>query len=105
MVLFIFGFQYVTKKIFICQLLNFVLGQAKLAIYVRRKKKMEQNLEHNLVTLFLNMVQARILIDFKILINFKYYKHVDDLVYFEEMCCYNEALCSVFEGDLFFIHL
>ncbi len=51
MVLFIFGFKYVIKKIFICQLLNFVLGQAKLAIYVSRKTKVEQNL-----ATFLNMV-------------------------------------------------
>ncbi len=73
MVLFIFGLKCVMKKRFICQLLNFVLGQAKLAIYISRKKKVEQNLEQNVVTLFLNMVQARILIDFK------YYKHMDDL--------------------------
>ncbi len=99
MVLFIFGFKYVMKKRFICQFLNFVLGQAKLAIYVSRKKKVEHNLEQNLVTLFLNMVQTRILIDFK------YYKHMDDLVSFEEIWCYNEALCSVVEGDLVFIHL
>ncbi len=39
MVLFIFGFKYVMKKRFICKFLNFVLGQAKLAIYVSRKKK------------------------------------------------------------------
>jgi len=65
MVLFIFGFKYVIKKIFICQLLNLVLGQAKLAIYVSRKTKVEQNL-----ATCLNMVQARILIDFK------YYKHI-----------------------------
>ncbi len=31
---------------------------------------------------------------------FKYYKHMDDLVSFEEIWCYNEALCSVVEGDL-----
>lgn len=99
MVLFVFGCKYVRKKRFICQLLNFILGQAKLAIYVSRKKKMEQNLEPNVVTLFLNMVQARILIDFR------YYKHMDDLAAFEEIWCYNEALCSVFEGDLVFTRL
>ena len=99
MVLFVFGCKYVRKKRFICQLLNFILGQAKLAIYVSRKKKMEQNLEPNVVTLFSNMVQARILIDFR------YYKHMDDLAAFEEIWCYNEALCSVFEGDLVFTRL
>ncbi len=45
MVLFIFGFKYVMKKRdLLCQFLNFVLGQAKLAIYVSRKKKVEHNL-------------------------------------------------------------
>lgn len=87
------------KKRFVCQLLNFVLGQAKLAIYTSRKKKIEQNSEQNVVAMFSNMLKARILIDFA------FYKHMDDLITFEGIWCCNEALCSVFEGDLFFAHL
>lgn len=49
---FIFGFKYVRKRQFFCQLLNFILGQAKLAVYVSREKKVEHNLEQNIVVLF-----------------------------------------------------
>ncbi len=35
--IFIFGFKFVRSRMFICQLLNFVLGQAKLAIYIAEK--------------------------------------------------------------------
>lgn len=98
MVSFILGFKYVLKKRFVCQLLNFVLGQAKLAVYMSRKKKVEQNLRQNIVAMFSNMVKARILIDFA------YYKLMDDLITFEGIWCYNQALCSVFEGDLVFAH-
>lgn len=50
--LFILGFKYVLRKRSVCQLLNFVLGQAKLAIYLSRKKKVDQNVEQNIVVLF-----------------------------------------------------
>lgn len=98
-VVFILGFKYVLKNRFVCQLLNCVLGQAKLAIYISRKKKVEQNLGQNVVAMFSNMVKVRIMIDFA------YYKQMDDLITFEGIWCCNEALCSVSEGDLFFTHL
>ncbi|KAI7804071.1 pol-like protein [Triplophysa rosa] len=94
---FILGFKYVRKKRFLCQLLNFVLGQAKLAIYVR-KKKIEQNVSQNLVVLFSNMVKSRVLVDFY------YYKSVNDLATFECIWCCKEVLCYVSEGELFFTH-
>lgn len=94
---FILGYKYVRKKSVVCQLLNFVLGQAKLAIYLSRKKKIEQNLNQNMVALFSNLVKSRVMVDFL------YYKSIDDFVTFECIWCYGEALCSVFEGELIFV--
>lgn len=96
---FILGFWYVMRKRFLCQLLNFVLGQAKLAIYVSRKKKVEQDVSQNLVVLFANLVKSRVLVDFY------YYKSIEDYATFECIWCCNEALCTVFEGELSFSHI
>lgn len=60
---FILGYKYVRKKSVVCQLLNFVLGQAKLAIFLSRKKKIEQNLNQNMVALFSNLVKSRVMVD------------------------------------------
>ncbi len=48
---------------FTCQLLNFVLGQATLAIYMSRKNVVER-LSGEDVILFLNLMKSRVLIDF-----------------------------------------
>lgn len=93
---FILGFKYVRKNRFSCQLLNFVLGQAKLAVYISRRKKVEHNLDLNIVVLFSNMLQARILADFN------YYKYMDDLDTFENIWCCKSALCCLVETDVFF---
>ncbi len=93
---FILGFKYVRKRRFFCQLLNFAIGQAKLAVYMSRKKKIEHNLEQNIIAVFSNMVQARILTDFN------YYKHMDDLDTFENIWCCNGALCCLLEADVVF---
>lgn len=50
----------------------------------------------DVVAIFSNMVKARILIDFT------YYRYMDDLITFKGIWCYNEVLCSVFEGNLIF---
>ncbi len=93
---FILGFKYVRKRRFCCQLLNFAIGQAKLAVYMSRKKKIEHNLEQNIIAVFSNMVQTRILTDFN------YYKHMDDLDTFENIWCCNGALCCLLEADVVF---
>ncbi len=93
--IFIFGFKFVRSRMFICQLLNFVLGQAKLAIYMSRKNMVER-LSGEDVILFLNLMKSRVLIDFC------FYKSTKDLLTFEMKWCGNGALCSVVEDDLFF---
>ncbi len=46
------------------QLLNFILGQVKLAIYMSRKSKLEQWCNDDVVMAFRSLLKARILIDF-----------------------------------------
>ncbi len=92
---FLCGFKYVQRKWFKCQLLNFLFGQAKMAIYGTRKRKIEQNMGYGLLAVFFNSVKSRILIDFR------YFKAINDLS-FDLIWCYGGALCEVFEKNLVF---
>ncbi len=58
----VFGAKYVKRKRYDCQLHNFILGQAKLAVYTSRKNKIEQKSGQDVV-LFSSLVKARVLID------------------------------------------
>lgn len=87
LVILIFGFKYVQKYRFKCQLLNFLLGQAKLAIYVSRKRKVEQDVNVGILLVFSTLVRCRILIDFH------FHKSMKILDVYEEKWCYNNVLC------------
>lgn len=93
---FIFDVKYTKRRQRECQLLNFVLGKSKMAIYMSRKDKIEQNQEFNLVSMFGAMVKSRILIDFR------FYKVTSCLAMFEDVWCYGGALCSVVNDNLYF---
>lgn len=54
------GFRYSRKEKAKCQLLNFLIGQAKLAIYVSRRNKIVRSLDWNVRTIFCQMVKALI---------------------------------------------
>ena len=54
---FILGFKYVQKEHFKCQLIHFLLGQAKMAIYVSRKNKIEQTSSDDIVMVFSILVR------------------------------------------------
>lgn len=64
---------------FICQLLNFVVGQAKLAMYISRKNKIEQKSSDDVIVCFLSLIKSRVLIDFQ------FYKTMKDLPTFEQI--------------------
>lgn len=93
---FIFGFKYAQRKRVKFQLLNFILGQAKLAIYLSRKGKIEQKDNYNVVVVFRALLKARISIDFR------FYKVMSDLFTFESKWCSNDVLCKIDEEELFF---
>lgn len=49
---FICGFKYTCLEKHKCQLLNFVLGQAKMAVYVSRKRKVDKGVDTDVVFVF-----------------------------------------------------
>lgn len=67
-----------------------------MAVYVSRRRKIENNTQRNVVIVFSSMIQARVLTDFS------YYIQMDDLETFENIWCYNNALCCVHENYVVF---
>lgn len=90
------GFKYTRSRSGECQLLNFVLGKAKMAIYISRRNHVEQRNDSDVVQVFKVMVKSRIIVDFR------FYKVMNNLMKFESIWCYREALCSVVNGELCF---
>ena len=97
--MFVLGFKYVKKRQKVCKLLNFILGQAKMAIYITRRNKVENQPGTNVVVLFPALVKARVLVDFH------FYKLMQNLETFEDVWCVKHAICTVFESELHFSHL
>ena len=64
---FILGFKYVKKERFKCQVIHFLLGQAKMAIYVSHKKKIEQMCSDDIGMDFLNSCEVSYLNRFSLL--------------------------------------
>ena len=85
---FILGFKYTRQHKNKCQLLNFVLGQAKMAVYFSRRRKVEDGFIVEPVTVCINMMKSRLLIDFN------YFKAAGDLDSFQQAWCFNQVLCS-----------
>ncbi|KAL6476262.1 hypothetical protein MHYP_G00147610 [Metynnis hypsauchen] len=52
------------RERFKCQLLNFILGEAKLAVYTSRRNRVAQTSDDDVVWTFSRLVRSRILIDF-----------------------------------------
>jgi len=93
---FILGFKYVQKRRNECQLLNFILGKAKMAIYISRRDKIEKQIDYNVERVFTAMIKSRLVIDFR------FYKAMDSLNVFEGIWCHRGALCSVIDNELHF---
>ncbi len=85
----IFGFKYAQKKRIVFQLLNFILGQAKLAICMSRKSKLEQGCNDDVVMALRSLLKARIMIDFS------YYNATNDLFTFKTKWCSHVVLCTI----------
>ncbi len=64
MIVFIFGFKYCKRKKRKGRLLNFILGQAKMAVYISRKYKIADGSSKNVELLFKGLIKARIKHDF-----------------------------------------
>lgn len=93
---FILGFNYCQKRRVKCELLNFILGQAKMAVYISRREKVEQLVDCEPKTTLIRMIRTRVNIDFN------FYRLMDDLETFENMWCYKTILCSLSKKQLVF---
>lgn len=94
---FIFGFKYSRLQKYKCQLMNFIVGQAKLAIYISRRNEIEQRNGQHIVSVFKNMFKSRILVDFN------YYKMMNAIKVFEIEWCCDVGMYSILNNELFFI--
>lgn len=93
---YILGFFYNSKQKFKCQVINFIVGQAKYAVYITRRNKIEEKSGQDVVLVFKNMVKSRILIDFN------FHKLMSTLKVFETQWCCNYALVSVENEEIVF---
>ncbi|KAL2076888.1 hypothetical protein ACEWY4_027518 [Coilia grayii] len=78
------------------ELINFILGNAKMAIYISRKNKMEQDSDFDVLFVLLRLLRSRIQMDFN------FYKATGNLDAFVDIYCYKETVCSVFGTELVF---
>ena len=93
---FILGAGYSRGNARKWQVLNFVVGQAKLAIYKTRKNQLLNVSGVEILPMFTALVKARIRVDFG------FYSLMNDIDAFIFHWCFNEALCSVVEEQLGF---
>lgn len=93
---FILGFPYSCRQRAKSQLINFVLGQAKMAIYLSRKTMVERGDAQDTVAMVRGMIKARVMVEFR------YYKAMRTLEVFKSVWGHRGAVCSVEEGELLF---
>lgn len=86
---FIFGNGYRKKTKRIDQIVNFLVGQAKLAIYKTRKNRVQREGSDDVLSMFKILVKCRLKVDYE------FYKLLKDLGKFEELWCVNEMLCEL----------
>ena len=94
--MFILVYTYCQKKKNKFQLFNFILGRAKMSVYLSRRNKVEESSDHDAVCLLIKMLKARLKIDFN------YYKTMNNLSEFISVWCYKGVLCSVSEEVLIY---
>ena len=76
--------------------MNFVVGQAKMAVYKSRKKQVEGEAGLGLAEMFGVLVKARVRVDFR------YHSLMGTMEEFRDLLCFTSAVCTVQEGKLFF---
>ncbi|KAL6464153.1 hypothetical protein MHYP_G00264700 [Metynnis hypsauchen] len=92
--LFILGPKYTRSQRARCCLLNFVFGQAKLAIWLTRRNKLRGRGLTDPDEMLRSFIRARVKVDFA------YYKAMNDLLTFRNTWCVGEALGCVEDGEL-----
>ena len=77
-------------------LLNFVVGQAKMAVNISRKNQVEGEAGLGLAEMFGVLVKARVRVDFR------YHSLMGTMEEFRDLWCFTSAVCTVQEGKLLF---
>ena len=67
-----------------------------MAVYVIRRRKVEEDLNIDALPVFKNMVKSRLLVEFS------FYRAAQDLQRFQLVWTYEELLCSVVDEQLVF---
>lgn len=93
-VVFIGGLKYSFLMRRKMVLLNYLIGTAKLAIWKTRKNKGLQLSTIDPEMMFRHLVQGRLKLEFA------YYKLTNNLVWFCDVWCFNEVLCTVQDDQL-----
>ena len=93
---FIMGAAYKKEEKEKCQLLHFLSGEAKMAIYISRKNRVENREGQEAKAVWLVNIRARLWLDFR------FYKHTRDLDAFKQRWCFNDIVCSVVDEELVF---
>lgn len=91
-----YSFFYSPKLKLKCHVINFLVGQAKYAVYITRRNKIEKKVGQDVVLVFKNMVKSRMLIDFN------FHKLMSMINVFEIQWCCN-VLCSVVNEEMVFV--
>ena len=93
---FIFGAGYKKTNSEKWQLINYLLGEAKMAVYISRRNKVEEREGHNAHTVFLCNIRARVWLEFQ------FYRTIEDVDAFKQRWCYGGFICSVVNNVLIF---
>ena len=95
---FIMGAGYNKKNKDKWQLLNHLSGEAKMAIYISRKNRVENRDGQEARAVWVVNLRARLRLEFS------FYKLVSDLESFKRIWCFNDILCTVTNNELSFPH-
>ena len=93
---FIMGAAYKKVEKEKWQLLNYLSGEAKMAIYLSRKARVENGEGQEARAVWLCNVRARLWLEFR------FYRHIGDLDAFKQRWCFDGIVCSIVEEDLVF---
>ncbi len=86
---FIYGPKYQFNKKETIILVNFLFGQAKLAIWLSRKRKLNGEESNDVVMILIGLIKARVKIEFA------YYKLIENIEMFKFKWCVNNCICEV----------
>ncbi len=93
--LYIYGPKYKRSKREIYQLLNFIFGQAKLAVWLSRKSKIGGMGQTDVVLIYEGLMKSRLRIEFE------YYRLNENIEEFKFKWAINNCICDVdYNGNL-----